>query len=325
MNVLVTGASGFIGTNLVRRLLDDKRDVKAMIRKTSDTKYLDKWGVKTCYGDVLDENSLKEAVKGVDVIYHLVTIRDEPNVPYAEYHGVNVEGLERLIRVSMNAGVKKIVNFSSIAAIGFGKMPLPLNEKSPLLPTNNYGRSKGEGEAVAKKYFEENGFNTMSVRPALVYGPYDLSNMKGLFLAIKDGTYRVIGSGKNKMCFVYVDDIVSGAILAEKKGKGGEKYILSDNRSYSQTEAAQTVADAMGVKLPKMRIPVAVAYSAGIGFEIVSKIFGFEPPLSRSRLSNILMNLEYDISKAKNELGYNPKVDLKEGIGRTVKWYRGQG
>jgi nucleoside-diphosphate-sugar epimerase len=330
MKVLVTGATGFIGSHLVDALLARGDEVRILVRKTSDTKYIKGYienkEIEQVYGDLEDSPSLRNATGDMDIVYHLAGIVGKgifSSDICQQLHKINVLGTENLLKACLTNNIHKFVYFSSAASIGPVKSVA--DETTSCNPIDPYGKSKRESEVVAMNFFEENGIPVTIIRPAMVYGPRETTNKLRLFQTIQNGTFRIIGNGDNHMCFVYVDDVVQGSILAgEKKNATGEIYILSSERAYTMNEIIGAIAKELEVRTPS-HIPIWLANIAGFSFEIISKILKFSPPLSRSRVKTLTHNHVYDISKAKRELGYEPKIDLEEGVRRTVEWYKENG
>jgi nucleoside-diphosphate-sugar epimerase len=330
MRILVTGATGFMGSHLVDALAKKEHDVNVLVRKTSNTQYIQTHlkndEIKLIYGDLGDLDSLKTATKDIDVVYHTAAfVRTDIYDYKAEklLEKINVEGTRNLLEACLLNDVKKVVHFSSVAAIGHAASFV--DEKTPCNPMDPYGKSKLDNEKFAMGFYKKNGLPVTIIRPSTVYGPRDTNTRIKFFQNIKNGKIRIIGDGTNKMPFVYVDDIVNGGILAgENKNSTGEIYILSSKQSYPMEEIIKIIADELNVKQPS-RIPIWFAYVAGFASEIISKISKNPPILSGSKVKILTRDYSYDISKAKMELGYKPSVDLKEGISKTVRWYKTNG
>jgi nucleoside-diphosphate-sugar epimerase len=320
--VLVTGGTGLIGSFLVEKLVKNN-DVKCLILKNSETKFLDDLGVKIAYGDITDISSLNHAIKDVDVVFHLAAAfkKDLPKNPTDDvYYNVNVKGTKNVLELCKQNEVERVIHFSASGVYGHSSNT-PINENSPYRPSNPYEKSKCEGEKIALKY-NELGLPITIIQPTIVYGPRETVAFLRLFKAIKNGTFRIIGSGENKLHLVYVKNLVDGIILASKKKIAiGQRYLIGDERAYAVSEIVETIASELGVKIPKMKIPYLFAKVGAVPFEIAGKIMRTRPPISRYTVDFLAKNRVYDISKARKELGYKSKISLKEGIERTVKWY----
>lgn len=323
LKILVTGGTGLIGSHLVERLIK-KHNVRCLVLKNSDTKFLDDLGVEVVYGDITDKKSLKLAVKGIDYVFHLAAAfkKDLPKNPTKDfYFNVNVKGVENLLSVCKENEVERVIHFSASGVYGHSTSK-PINENSPYNPSNPYELSKCEGEKMVIKFIGS-GLPATIIQPTIVYGPRETTAFLRLFKAIKNGVFIVIGNGKNKLHLAYVENLIDGVILASKEKKAiGQKYLIGDERAYPVLEIVETIANVLDVKIPKIKIPYWVAKIGAVPFELTSKIMGIKPPITRYTVDFLAKNRIYDISKAKKELGYKPKFSLKEGIEHTVRWYK---
>jgi nucleoside-diphosphate-sugar epimerase len=327
-NVLVTGGTGLIGSFLLEKLVKFKSyKIKCMALKNSDTKFLKDLGIKVVYGNLTDINSLKKAVKGSDIVFHLAAAfkKDLPkNADRKVYNKINVYGTENLMKVCREEGISRFIHFSASGVYGHSSDKL-INEESPYRPTNPYEVSKCEGEKVAVMY-NKMGLPVTIIQPTIVYGPRETVAFMRLFKAIQDGTFRIIGDGKNCLHLVYVENLVDGVILASRKKSAiGQKYLIGDDKAYSVRKIVDTIASELGTKVPKMNIPYRAAWFGAIPFELLGRAMKKRPMISRYTVNFLAKNRVYDISKAKKELGYSSKVSLKEGIKITADWYRSKG
>ena len=210
-----------------------------------------------------------------------------------------------------------------------------MTEDSPQQPRNIYGATKLEAENLVVDYHRRRGLHTVVVRPPMIYGPGNAILCKRLFGIIRRGFYPLIGDGRALTEFCYVKNQVHGIRLAAEKGRPGETYFISDDRSYSIEEIVDTIARAMEVRVIKPRIPVPAALAMGWSFEMLAKVLRFypfvipetgRPPFSRKTVAWTSESRLYcDISKARRELGYSPPFSLEDGVRETVEWYRANG
>jgi len=333
---LVTGAAGFIGGFLVDQLISEGIPVRAFLKTGTASSTLKASGAEVFEGDLRDPASLERAMKDVDVVYHLAAIsRLDANIPDADYHAVNVEGTRHLLDAARAAGVRKVVFTATIEAVGVSTDGKPLTEETPQEPRNIYGRSKLDAENLVLDYHRQHGLDAVVVRPPMIYGPGNVILCKRLFGIIARGFYPLIGDGKALTEFCYVKNQVHGIRLAADKGRAGQVYFISDDRSYSIEEIVDAIARVMGVSVLKLRIPVPLALVMGWTFEMLAKVLRFypfvipetgRPPFSRKTVAWTSESRLYcDISKARRELGYQPPFSLDEGIRETVGWYRANG
>ena len=201
----------------------------------------------------------------------------------------------------------------------------PADEKAPFGPGDIYQETKLLGEKIARRYMEEGRLPITIVRPAAIYGPGDLRFLK-LFRAINNRRFVMVGTGKVNYHFTYIDDLVDGIILCSRSEQAiGETYILGGQEYIPLKQLVTMIADELQVKRPRLRIPIWPVYAAGFVCEMICKPLGIEPPLYRRRTNFFKNNRAFDISKAKKDLGFQPKINLKEGIHRTASWYREKG
>ena len=323
MKTLVTGATGFIGGHLVKALHERGRAIKCLVRNNSQTGFLKQLGVELIYGDMADKDSLKKALKETDIIYHAageVFALDAEN-----YYTVNVAGVKNLLEACANGAVKKLIHFSSSSATGPNPVrDIPVNEDSPCCPITPYGKSKLDGEKLIREFSKHFNVPTVIIRPPLVYGPgVSQSSRVLMFLKlIHKGAFRIIGSGNNLVSLCNIDNLIHGLLLVEKESRSlGETYFLSDERPYTVNEIAETIAQEEGKQLPIPHMPFWVANILSIGLSLPAKLFGFTSPLTRNTVKELKNNWFVDIKKAQSELGYQPIVDFKYGVKKTVEWF----
>ena len=201
--------------------------------------------------------------------------------------------------------------------------PSSFDESSPLAPSNAYERSKALGEAVAAG-FARDGLPLVVARPEFIYGPGDV-HVLGLFRAIQRGLFFYIGDGTNTCHPTYVDDMVDGLLACLRRGAPGGVYHIAGPRPLPFRELAETIAAALGVPPPRRRVPVPLAWLGAAGLEAAGKLLGRDVPLSRTGVAFFSENRRSTYAKAERELGFVPRVELREGVERTVGWYRGEG
>ncbi len=334
--VLVTGAAGFIGSHLVESLCADGVPTRSLVLSGSDASNLAGSSSELVEGDIRDQSSLVRAMDGVDLVFHLAAIsRHDANIPDAEYSRTNVEGTRNVLDAARAAGAKRVVFTATIEAVGTSKDGAPLTEETPQCPRNVYGGSKLEAENLVREYHRAAGFDTVVVRPPMTYGPREVILCARLFGIIRKGFYPLIGDGRALTEFCFVKNQVHGLRLAAERGKPGEVYFISDERSYTIEEIVRAIAGVMGVRVFTPHIPVPLALAVGFSFELFSKVLRFypfvipqtgRPPFSRKTVEWTSESRLYcDISKARRELGYAPRYSLAEGIRETVAWYAEKG
>ncbi|MEM5814744.1 MAG: NAD-dependent epimerase/dehydratase family protein [Candidatus Aenigmatarchaeota archaeon] len=337
MVTLVTGGTGFIGGHLVERLVGKGEDVRCLVKRDSNTKRLKELGAEITYGDIRDVNSIKSAMENVERVYHLAALaRMYANLTPRDYTEVNVKGTANVLEACRGADVEHVVYTSSTEAVGPSPDGKPLTEQSPCRPQTIYGESKLGGEIACKEYAEKYNLPITIIRPPMIYGPGNVLHLSRLFKVVRRGFYPIVGSGNSLMEFCYVGNQVQGIILAgEEKKAIGQTYFISDERPYTITEILNTIAEAEGVKLRIIRMPSAVGYAIGALVEGAGKVLPVwpfkiretgRPTFSRNTVRWTTRNTWFvSTEKAKKELGYRPETPLKEGVRKTVEWYKSIG
>jgi len=322
--VLVTGATGFAGSHLTKRLLSEGWDVRVLARPTSDTSRLELVGVEILTGDITDEAVVRRAVKGINTVYHLAVVFRLAGLPDDAYWATNYHGTRNMLRASLDAGVRRFIHCSTVGVHGHIEKP-PADENAPYNPGDVYQRSKCEAEREALRYYEEHGLPVTVIRPAGIYGPGDLRWLK-LFRSIAGRRFVMLGSGDTFIHLVYISDLVDAfRLAADNPNAVGKVYIAAGERYVTLNELAGIIARVVGVPAPWLKVPVKpVRVLSGI-CEDVCRALRLEPPIFRRRVDFFVKNRAFDITKAKAELGYFPKVDMDEGVRRTASWYREQG
>ena len=321
--VLITGGTGFLGGHLARTLCTEGRLERILARPTSDLSRLVGLEVEIVLGDVLLPNTLREALEGVHTVYHLAGMLGGEHVPDAVYRDLHVNGTLNVLVTAQAAGVRRFVHVSSPGVLGPIQAP-PANETWPHAPSNIYELTKSEGEKLALTFAERTGLPLTVVRPEFIYGPGD-SHVLGLFRAIQKGWFFYIGSGQNQVHPTYVDDAVNGIILCETKGEVGRVYHIAGPEPVTIRQLATTIAQALGVSPPRLRVPRSLARAATAVLELAAMFLPFRPPLSRSAVSFFTETRAFSTARAQAELGYQAQVSLADGVCRTVAWYRERG
>lgn len=329
MKILVTGGTGFIGSHLVERLVKEGHEITVLVKKQSENSkreeclnILEKLKVKICYGDILNKESIIDAVQDIDAVFHLAAIARPMAIPREMYFDVNVTGTKNLLEACKNIGLKKIIYMSSISVVGPTRDGNPVNEQNPRLPVDVYGESKLAAEEIVFEYINVHEMPIIILRPSMVYGPRDFELLK-LFKMVNTGLFPIKGSN-GYMEFLYVENLVDACILALMKGRVGEIYHINDGVSYRMHEVISSIAKAEKVKLLPVKLPNWSICMAGVFMESLGRFFRFHPPFSKDTIRWMTESYWYvDSSKAKRELGYTTKINLEEGVKRTVRYYTG--
>jgi nucleoside-diphosphate-sugar epimerase len=323
-NAFVTGASGFTGSYLCKALLEKNYNVKALVRKNSNRENLEKMNIQFIEGDLADPDSIKGKIKDIDIVFHIAALYRQEGVSKDMFTKVNLEGTRIMLDESIASGVKRFVHCSTVGVQGEISNP-PASEDAPYKPGDHYQVSKLEGEKLALSYFNQGKIDGVVVRPVGIYGPGDTRFLK-LFKHIYKGNFKMIGKGNVLYHLTFVEDLVQGIILAgETPTASRQIYTIGGNEYLPLTDLASMIAQILDKPISKIHIPLWPVYAAAFLCEMICRPLGIEPPLYRRRLDFFTKDRAFDISKARNELGYNPKVPLKEGLERTAKWYKENG
>ena len=323
--VLVTGAAGFTGLALARSLAGRGQHVKGLVRDSARAACLHQAGVEVIPGDVRDGSAIREALQGVDTVYHLAAVFRRAGVPDSEYRSVHVDATRQLVECSAAAGVTRFVHCSTVGVHGDVEGDAPAAENAPLHPGDIYQLTKLEGEQVALETADRVGLPLTVVRPGPIYGPGDRRLLK-LIGGVARKRFVLLGDGSPHFHMVYVDDLIEGfRLAAETPAAAGRTYIVTGGEAPTLNELVHEIASIAQVPPPKARLPVWPFWLAGAICEGICVPLGIEPPIFRRRVAFFTNNRWFDTSRARAELGYTPRVGLRDGIRRTLDSYRGLG
>jgi dihydroflavonol-4-reductase len=318
--VAVTGGSGFTGAALIKRLLDDGYNVKALIRNPSTIPFNER--LEIVLGDLGNKAALERLVANVDTVFHIAAMyRSEGR--YEEFLAVNYEGTRTLLEASRVANVRRFIYCSTIGVHGTVDHT-PADETAPYNPRDPYQETKLMAERHCLNAHGQ-GIEVAVIRPCGIYGPGDTRMLK-MFRMIDQGMFFFVGDARPNFHPVYIDDLIQGFMLAmQVQEAAGEVFIIGGPRYLPLREYVATAARALGTRPPTLTIPYTLMSMAAAGCEWLCKPFGISPPLHRRRLTFFKHNRAFSIEKAKRLLGYQPQMELDEGFRRTVAWYREQG
>lgn len=324
MKVLVTGATGFIGSHLLDTLVERGDEVRILARCGEDVKRLAQAGVKVYCGDLTDRPSVEAAVDGVERVLHCAA-RTGPWGSQVEYEIANVHGLKTLVEAAMAADVRRIVHVSSITVHGLD-VGGTADETAPLRGGYDpYSRSKVAGEQLLQQLIRDKGVPVSIVRPGLVYGSRDTNSFGRFARLVEQGKMVIIGSGNNHLPLIYVRDVVQGILLASEADQAiGRAYLLVDDEPVTQRDYFNAIARELGVPPPRRHIPYRLALALSATAEAVGHLTRMKqpPPLMRFGLKQIAGENRFMIDRARSELGFVPQVSLAEGVREGIVWYR---
>jgi len=327
MDVLVTGANGFIGSNLVKKLIEKNYNVYSLVLKGTSETFIKNLETEIIYGDVTKKETLVNAVKNKDLIFHLAAIpSDWWN---KEILNVNFNGTKNITELAIKYNVKRILFMSSLVVHGFSNFN-GADENTPILDPKKAKRPYIKSKILCEKYLQniKNDIEIVIIRPGFtIFGPNDLMFTYELCNTLETGkTYAYINKGKAKMCYSYVENLVEGLILANIHEKAaGETFILCDDKPEFTNMATitQLICDKLGIETPKTSIPYWLAYPFVSLYENIYRIFRKKrrPKLTTYMLKVAKYDLYFKCDKAKKLLNYNPKIDLNQAIEKSIDWY----
>ncbi len=319
--IALTGATGFVGAALARALAAQGYEIVALARPTSRRDHLADLPITWVQGDVTDRESLRGKFGGADWLIHAAGMLGQAGVPESAYFQLHEQGTNNVLAEAETAGIERILYVSSPGVLGPITGP-PADESASLAPSNSYERSKAAAEQVALVY-ARGGLPVVVARPEFIYGPGDV-HVLGLFKAVQNGRFFTISGGKHTCHPTYIDDAVTGMLLALQKGRPGEIYHITGPEPVTFHELGTTIAAALGAPPPKLNLPKPLALLGAAGLELLAKMTRRQPPLSRTGVAFFSEDRRFSWQKAAAELGYAPQFDLQTGVAATVAWYREQ-
>jgi 2-alkyl-3-oxoalkanoate reductase len=325
MKTLVTGGTGFLASHLIPALQRCGHQVSAFIPPSSDPSGLRRQGVVVHVGDVRRPDTLVPAMHGADAVFHLAAAIGVRR-PMRDYHAVNVTGTENVCRAALAAGVKRLVHVSSTSVYQQG-LGLPLREDFPLKPLPDpYPQTKAAGDSLVQRLIASEHLPATIARTSTIFGPGDDLNFGRIADRLLAGRSIVIGSGRNRVPFAYVDDIVRGLLLVlGQERANGQIYNLADDRPPTQEELLRAVAGELSARMPRIHVPYGLAYGTAFAAEGAARLTRAPHPLvTRFGITLYGADNRVAIDKARRELGYQPRVSLPQGVSAAAGWYRGR-
>ena len=321
MKLLITGGTGFIGSALIRRLLERRMTVEALVRHPGKAKALESRGVKVLRADLACPETLREVEGTWDAVINAAGVMGRFGVSPEQMRAVNVDGAAALYRLCRERGVGQFIHLSTVGVTGPTHRSV-CDESSPCRPSTVYERSKLDGERALAGLHDAGAGSLSILRAGFTYGPGDRHKL-ALFRAINRGFFFLIGRGDGLLQPVYIDDLVKGIEkILDAPPEGCEIINLCGARPVTWKTFVSTAAAAMGKKIHPVNLPVPLCRAAAAVFETAAKLLPIDPPLTRSRIALMTQNYAYGIDKAERLLGFHPETGLVEGIARTVNEYR---
>lgn len=319
---LITGASGFVGGHLAEALVRWKVRVKLLVRPTSRLPFKPTAAMELCPGDVTDLESLRKAVKGVQTVYHLAGLLR--GADFSAYQKVNAEGTRNVCEAAAGEkSVKKMVYVSSLSAAGPSPLGGEIDETAACRPVSFYGQTKRMGEEIALSYRKK--LNLTILRPGAVYGPRE-TDIFEYFKMVRQGLVVNGGDGRQRVSFIYVDDLVDAILLAARsaKAKGGV-YFVSDGKSLDWNELSAHIGRALKKTYKTFNVPLGIVRMVASLGDWTAKWTGksFLPPIvSGDKIKEGgAPGWVCDAHKIGRELGFKPRISIEEGLRRTAEFY----
>lgn len=322
MKILVTGATGFLARNLIPVLQERGHSVRALVLPSEDATWLQERGASIYFGDVLKPEMLIEPLRGADAVFHMAALMAMWR-PMHVHYAVHVTGTENVCRAALAAGVKRLVHLSSAITYtpGAGR---PIREDFPQEPLHEpHAVTKAQGDKLVQRMIAQDGLPGVIIRPEAMFGPNDRINFRRLADRLRAGKGIIIGSGRNAVPFVYVADVVQGLILALEHPRAvGQAFNITNDRTMTEEEFLRAIAEEVGGKPPRIRVPYRALYGAAYVAEWIATLTNREPLATRHGVQMFGSHNPLSIEKARMQLGYEPQVPLREGIRLAAAWYR---
>ena len=327
---LVTGATGLLGSHIVEKLREAGRPVRALVRRGSDTDFLQSQGTELVYGDVTDATSLARACEGVDVVYHSAA-RVGDWGPWEDFQRVTVQGTRNVLEAAIAAGVRRFVHISSISVYGYHTRESTIDESYDLgyklYRWAYYSRSKCQAEELVWQAHRQGRIELAVIRPAWIYGPRDRATIARLVRMPETGRAKILGRGDNRLNVVYAGNVAEAAITAAHLPEAnGEAFNCSNDGDITQQQYFDLLARAVGTTPVRRHVPYRLAYFAGFVLECLGHAFGWKKPPFITRYAVWLMGRRsyFSAEKARRVLGWKPTVTYDVGVPMTVEWFRGE-
>lgn len=323
--VLVTGATGFTGIVLTRKLVEAGLKVSALARESSNLEPLKDLPITWYRGEVFDEKIMQKAMHDQEYVFHVAAAFREAKSTEKDYWNVHVRSTQLIAEYALtNPDFKRLVHISTFGVHGHIANP-PATEEYPFGPGDGYQRTKLEAEIWLNDFAQKNGLNYTIIRPAAIYGPGDRRLLK-LFKMASKPIFPLLGKGKCMYHLVHVDDLTNTFIIAATHPKAlGDTFVCGGDEAIPVADIAKIVAEYFNVRMKVIRLPITPFFLLAGVCELVCKPFKIEPPIYRRRVAFYSKDRHFDVSKMRNVLGYAPKYSNKEGLIETAEWYVQQG
>lgn len=319
--VLVTGATGFTGSLLTRKLVDQGVEVVAIARPTSNLAQFDGLPIEWYKGDVFDPDIISQAIAGITHIFHMVTPFREAKSPDEGYRNVHVLSTQRLAKAALQQpNFKRFVQVSTIGVHGHIANP-PADETYRTEPGDIYQATKLEGEEWIRTFGQETGLPVAIVRPAGIYGPGEKRLLK-IYKMVSKGWVPAIGNGSNLLHFIHVDDLTDCLLVTATHPKAiGETFICGSEKAITFREMVALISDYYSVPTRFISLPAKPLFAIADLCEFIFRPLGIEPPIYRRRLAFYTKDRSFNTSKIRTLIGFTPSHTDAEGLKELAQWY----
>jgi 2-alkyl-3-oxoalkanoate reductase len=327
--LLITGATGLVGSHIAERARGQGLRTRALVRGSADAKWLEDLGVELAEGELTDPESLQRACAGVTLIAHCAAKVGDWG-PVEAYRSVNVRGLEHLLNAAEACGtLQRFVHLSSMGVYeGRDHHGTDETVETSTTGMDGYTLTKIEAEQVALRHAREKQLPVVLLRPGFIYGPRDRSVLPRLLERLKRGQVKYFGTGEQLMNNTFVGNLVDAVFdVLDRPNITGEIYNITDAALVTKRDFISTVASLAGYEVPRAAVPLSVARFLTTASERVYRLLGKKeaPLLSNARFKFLGLNLDFSIEKAKRELQYQARVPFAEGMKQTIDWFRAEG
>ncbi len=322
---VITGATGLLGSHIAEALVARGERVRALVRPTSNLAFLRELGVELSIGDLHDPPALRRAVSGADIVYHCAA-RVADWGPWSLYRREIIDATGNLLEVCRAGGLGRVLHVSSVTVYGHPRdSDVPITEDAPLGQRlywfwDYYCRSKIAAEALARAA----GPSVTIVRPSWIYGPRDRNSLPRLMRAFQAGRVTLIGSGNNLLNVVYAADVADGAIRAANNPEAlGQTYNLCSEGELTQRQFLDALCEALGRPPVRRRVPFWLAYAGGLVSEVIGRAICLQRPphITRYAVGLVGRPTRFSIARARDQLGWRPRVGAREGLRRALEWW----
>jgi nucleoside-diphosphate-sugar epimerase len=325
-SVLVTGATGYTGSVLIRKLASQGARVRAVARSSSNIGPFADLDIEWIRGDVFDPNVISTACQDIEVVFHVAAAYREAKITDETYRNVHIQSTKLLAEaLAGKPQFKRFVHISTVGVHGHIDKP-PADESYPFNPGDIYQRTKAEAELWIREFSSSAGLPLTVIRPAAIYGPGDRRLLKVFKLAAKR-FFPLFGSGRGLYHLIHVEDLTDIFILAaHHKGALGEVFIAGNKEPSELKEIARTIADELGNhRIRFIRLPAWPLFALALLCEGLCRPFGIEPPLYRRRVAFFTKDRAFNTNKLSTVLGFTNRVKVSQGLRATARWYREAG